>query len=123
VPEPRRKAQIYRTTPETNWGAVNHLTNNARANIIIAVGISNTSLERIDFGKRGGTVMNGYISVKEAAARWDLSKRQVQKLCRDGRIEGAVIFSDSWAIPEGAPKPTRTARTKPGPKPKTTPEQ
>ena len=60
--------------------------------------------------------MNGYISVREAAARWRISERQVQKLCGTGRVSGAVHFTDRWAIPEDSKKPTRTARTKPGQK-------
>ena len=62
--------------------------------------------------------MIGYISVREAAALWDITTRQVQKLCADGRIHGAVHFANSWAIPEDAVKPTRTVPIKPGPKPK-----
>ena len=62
--------------------------------------------------------MKGYISVREAAARWDISERQVQKLCGVGRIPGVFRFVDRWAIPEGTKKPTRTARIKPGPKKK-----
>ena len=58
--------------------------------------------------------MNGYISVKEAAQRWDISTRQVQKLCNAGRIEGVIQFSSTWAIPENTPKPTRTAVSKQG---------
>ena len=41
-----------------------------------------------------------YISVAEAAERWQLSERRVQKFARDGRILGAKKFSGSWAIPE-----------------------
>jgi hypothetical protein len=62
--------------------------------------------------------MNGFISAKEAAALWDISERQVQKLCTEGRIEGVKRFANSWAIPQDTKKPTRTARSKPGPKPK-----
>ena len=43
-----------------------------------------------------------YISVAEAAERWQLSERRVQKFARDGRIPGAKKFSGSWAIPEDA---------------------
>ena len=56
--------------------------------------------------------MNGYISVKEAAQRWDISTRQVQKLCNMGRIEGVIRFSNTWAIPTTAKKPTRTVPKK-----------
>ena len=60
--------------------------------------------------------MNGYISVREAAARWGISERQVQKLCATERIGGVMRFGNSWVIPEETQKPTRTARSKPGPK-------
>lgn len=46
-----------------------------------------------------------YISVAEAAERWQLSERRVQKFARDGRIDGAKKFSGSWAIPEDAARP------------------
>ena len=63
--------------------------------------------------------MIGYIQAIEAAKKWDISMRQVQRLCIEGRIEGAVKFGNTWAIPENAPKPTRTGKLKPGRKPKT----
>jgi hypothetical protein len=47
-----------------------------------------------------------YISTKEAAEKWDISERRVQKLCEDNRIDGAVRFSRVWAIPKDAGKPT-----------------
>ena len=62
--------------------------------------------------------MNGYITVKEAAERWDISARQVQILCVKGRIKGVDRFANAWAIPEDAVKPTRTVPIKPGRKPK-----
>ena len=34
------------------------------------------------------------MSVKEAAKRWNLSERWVQKLCEEGRIEGVQRFVD-----------------------------
>ena len=62
--------------------------------------------------------MNGYISVKEAAERWDVTERQVQRMCVADMIPGVVRFSNTWAIPEDAVKPTRTTQFKPGRKPK-----
>ena len=62
--------------------------------------------------------MTGYIEAEEAAKRWNVSKRQVQRLCTEGRIKGAVMFANAWAIPENAPKPTRTGKLKTGRKPK-----
>jgi len=43
----------------------------------------------------------------------------VQFWCSDGKIEGVVQFGKSWAIPDNAPKPTRTVNMKPGRKTKT----
>ena len=64
--------------------------------------------------------MIGYIKVEDAAAKWNVSERHVQRLCIEGFIEGAIKFGNTWAIPENAPKPTRTAKNgKPGRKPKT----
>lgn len=45
------------------------------------------------------------MSVKEAAVRWNLSERWVQKLCEDGRIDGVQRFGRSWVIPANAKKP------------------
>ena len=57
-----------------------------------------------------------YISVREAAQKWNISIRRVQKLCEDNRIEGIVRFGRSWMIPKVAEKPSdpRKARAKKG---------
>jgi hypothetical protein len=62
--------------------------------------------------------MIGYVQAEEMAKRWNVSLRQVQRLCIEKRIDGAVKFGNTWAIPENAPKPTRTGKGKPGRKPK-----
>ena len=67
--------------------------------------------------------MIGYIKAEEAAKRWDVSLRQVQRMCDEGRINGAEKFGNAWAIPANAPKPTRTGKSKPGRKPKTNVEE
>ena len=67
--------------------------------------------------------MNGYISVRDAATRWNITERQVQKLCVMGRIKGVTRFANAWAIPAEAPKPTRTGKLKPGRKSKLTDSQ
>ena len=46
-----------------------------------------------------------YISVKEAAVKWDISERRIQKLCEGNRIEGVMRFGHSWMIPRNAEKP------------------
>lgn len=49
--------------------------------------------------------MLNYISVKDAANRWNISERRVQKLCEGNRIEGVIRFGRSWMIPKEAEKP------------------
>ncbi|MCI9025998.1 MAG: helix-turn-helix domain-containing protein [Dorea sp.] len=46
-----------------------------------------------------------FISVKEAAKKWGISERRVQKLCEGNRIEGVIRFGHSWMIPKDAEKP------------------
>lgn len=46
-----------------------------------------------------------YISAPEAAKKWGLSERRVQKLCQEGRISGVIRFSRMWLIPKEAVKP------------------
>ena len=46
--------------------------------------------------------MERYMTVAEAAERWDVSVRLVQQYCLSGRIEGAAKFGGAWAIPQKA---------------------
>jgi len=46
-----------------------------------------------------------YITVTEAAKKWGVSNRMVQKYCAEGRIEGVKKFGVSWEIPAHAVKP------------------
>lgn len=54
--------------------------------------------------------MNGFITVQDAAEKWNITPRQVQILCKTDRIPGATRMSRIWIIPENAPKPTMTRR-------------
>lgn len=49
--------------------------------------------------------MEGYMTIKEAAEKWDVTRRRVQVFCSEGRIEGAMKFGRDWAIPKDAEKP------------------
>lgn len=46
-----------------------------------------------------------YISAQEAAKKWGISERRVQKLCEENRIPGVIKFSRMWLIPKDAKKP------------------
>ena len=54
--------------------------------------------------------MNGFITVQEVAEKWGVTPRQVQILCKEGRIVGATRMSRIWIIPESAEKPTMGKR-------------
>lgn len=49
--------------------------------------------------------MNGYIKVSEAAEKCGIGERRIVALCNQGRLDGAVKFGNTWAIPEGTDKP------------------
>lgn len=46
-----------------------------------------------------------YITVKEAAEKWNLNERRVRVLCETGRVDGAYKKGRSYLIPELASKP------------------
>ena len=50
-------------------------------------------------------MINGYMTIKEAAKKWDISSRRVQMFCVEGRIDGVTKFGREWAIPVDANKP------------------
>lgn len=50
-----------------------------------------------------------YLSVNEAAKKWNLSVRRVQQMCKSGEIEGAVKQGRSWFVPEDTPQQIRTS--------------
>jgi len=54
-----------------------------------------------------------YMTAKEAAAKWGITRRRVQKLCEENRIDGVMRFGPSYMIPKDTDKPT-DARIKSG---------
>ena len=56
-----------------------------------------------------------YLTAREIADRWNLSKRTVQQLCAAGRIPGARKFTRAWAIPASAEKPRDPRFAQPNP--------
>lgn len=51
-----------------------------------------------------------YISVGDAAKKFNISNRRIQLLCEQGRIEGAIMISGVWLIPDIAQKPLDSRR-------------
>jgi excisionase family DNA binding protein len=50
-------------------------------------------------------MIEGYITVREAAEKWGLHVRTVQLMCSEGRIPGIVKFGRAWAIPSDSEPP------------------
>lgn len=46
-----------------------------------------------------------YMTIREAAEKWNLSIRRVQTICNEGMVPGVVKFGNNWAIPKKAKKP------------------
>ena len=59
----------------------------------------------------GGFVME-YISTSEIAKIWNVSRRRVTTLCREGRVEGAVFAANTWLVPKDAKKPEDPRRVR-----------
>ena len=48
-----------------------------------------------------------YMTVKEAAEKWNTSVQVVRRFCRQERIAGVVQQEGAWLIPKFAKKPGR----------------
>lgn len=46
-----------------------------------------------------------YMTIKEAAEKWNISVRRVQTICNVGMVPGVMKFGHAWAIPREAKKP------------------
>jgi DNA-binding transcriptional regulator LsrR (DeoR family) len=51
--------------------------------------------------------MSKFVTVSHIAEKWGVTERYVQILCKQGRVDGAVKFGNSWAIPDNAEKPKK----------------
>ena len=45
------------------------------------------------------------ITTAQIAKEWNISQRRVDVLCKEGRIEGAVMMGNRWFVPDGSSKP------------------
>ena len=54
-----------------------------------------------------------YMTAQEAAEKWEVSLRWVQRLCKDNRVDGVINVNRVWLIPKEAKKPA-DARFKKG---------
>ncbi len=51
-----------------------------------------------------------YMTAQEAAEKWNVSLRWVQRLCKENRIEGVLNINRVWLIPNTAEKPADARR-------------
>ena len=54
-----------------------------------------------------------YMTIQQAAEKWNIGVRRINTLCNENRIPGALKFANAWAIPKDAVKP-RDERVKSG---------
>ena len=45
------------------------------------------------------------MKISDAAKKWGIGERRINALCLQGRLDGAVKFGNTWAIPENREKP------------------
>lgn len=45
------------------------------------------------------------LTTTEMAERWHISRRRISTLCKEGRVDGAVLKGKTWLIPDNARKP------------------
>ena len=50
-------------------------------------------------------MIEGYVTAKEMAEKWEVSLRTLQIMCAEGKIPGASKFGNIWAVPENAVRP------------------
>ena len=62
-----------------------------------------------------------WISPLQASEKWGITERQVQSLCKQGKIDGTIKWNRSWLIPKDTPRPI-DGRTKEAKKDKITKE-
>ena len=46
-----------------------------------------------------------WISPFQASEKWGITERQVQSLCKQGKIDGVIKWNRSWLIPKDTPRP------------------
>lgn len=54
--------------------------------------------------------MFDYMTAQEAAGKWNVSLRWVQRLCKENRIVGIINVNRVWLIPKDAQKPADARR-------------
>lgn len=56
--------------------------------------------------------MLAYMTVKDAAEKWNISRRRVNTLCQENRIPNAAMLGNMWIIPKDSKKPLDKRKSK-----------
>lgn len=54
----------------------------------------------------------GFLTTVEMSEKWNITRRRIAELCKEGRIEGAVLKGKTWLLPENTVKPTDPRRNR-----------
>ena len=46
-----------------------------------------------------------FLTTTEMSEKWNISRRRIATLCKEGRVEGALLKGKTWLIPSDALKP------------------
>ena len=52
------------------------------------------------------------LTTTQIAEKWGISRRRVTTLCREGRVEGAILRGNTWLVPDNALKPDDIRRVR-----------
>ncbi len=52
-----------------------------------------------------------FLSTTEMSEKWNISRRRIATLCKEGRIEGAFLKGHTWLVPADAKKPDDPRRS------------
>ena len=52
------------------------------------------------------------LTTTQMAEKWNISRRRIATLCKEGRIEGATLIGNTWLIPDDAKKPEYPRRVR-----------
>ena len=45
------------------------------------------------------------LTTTEMSEKWNISRRRIATLCKNGRVPGSVLKGKTWLIPNNAEKP------------------
>ena len=52
------------------------------------------------------------LTTAQVAKKWNISQRRVDVLCKEGRLEGAIMIGNRWFVPKDAKKPEDVRKNK-----------